>query len=433
MNRDPRLRIAVIGAGISGLVAARGLDGYHDVTLFEAEPRPGGHTHTVDVDDPAGPLAVDTGFIIFNAYNYPRFTRLLQALDIASQPTDMSFSVRCDRDDLEWCGSGRLNQIFGQRRNLLRPRFWRMLGDILRFAREARGVINDASERRTIGEFAADRGYGHGFVHHYLLPMGASLWSCPEQRFADFPVRFVAEFMDHHCLLDINGRPQWQTIPGGSRRYVDALLAQFNGDLRLGTPVLSIRRRDTGGPDTDSTPAAGVAITTAHGVEHFDEAILACHADQSLTLVHDADATERELLAAFPFEANEAILHTDIRVLPRRRRCWAAWNHRAAADGEGTRVSATYNMNILQSLDAHETWCLTLNDDRDIDPTRIARRIPWSHPLFTLDRGRAQDRHAEMIRRNRLSWCGAWWGWGFHEDGVASATRVLAAFGLDGP
>ena len=422
MANSDRLRIAIIGAGISGLVAARGLDPHHDVTIFEAESRPGGHTHTVPVDDPAGPLAVDTGFIIFNEHNYPRFSRLLAQLGIDAQPTDMSFSVRSDRDAVEWCGSDNLNRVFGQRRNLLRPRFWRMLSDILRFARDADAVLANPDDQRTIGEFAEQQGYGHGFIHHYLLPMGASLWSCPERRFANFPVRFVIEFMNHHCLLHIRNRPQWQTIPGGSRRYVDALVAQLAGTLHLATPVRAVRRS-----------TAGVEVETDTDRQHFDEVVFACHADQALAMLDDADATERELLGAFPYEQNEAILHNDIRVLPRERRCWAAWNHRAAVDGTSTRVSATYNMNILQSLPARETWCVTLNDDREIDPARIVQRIPWTHPLFTHSRGQAQARHGEMIRRNRASWCGAYWGYGFHEDGAASAAAVLAGYGVDAP
>lgn len=416
------MKIAVVGAGVAGLVTARGLAARHDVTLYEAQAQAGGHTHTVVVDDPAGPLAVDTGFIIFNRYNYPRFSRLLDNLGVVAQQTDMSFSVRSDRDDLEWCGCGQLNRVFGQRRNLLRPPFWRMLSDILRFAREAPAVIADTEEQRTVGEFAAARSYGHGFVHHYLLPMGASLWSCPERRFADFPIRFVAEFMAHHCLLDIYNRPQWLTVQGGSARYVDAILDAFPGQTRLATPIHGIERT-----------AQGVAVTTASERVVYDEVVVACHADQALAMVADADAVERELLGAFPYERNEAILHTDTRVLPRRRRCWAAWNHRAAVDGDGTRVAATYNMNMLQSLPAQLTWCVTLNDDRLIDPARIERRVTWSHPLFTRNRGQAQDRHNEVIRRRGLSYCGAYWGWGFHEDGVASAARVLAGFGLDGP
>jgi len=416
------LRIAVVGAGISGLVAARGLDGHHEVTLFEASERPGGHTNTIEVDDPAGPTAVDTGFIIFNRRNYPRFSRLLRALDVPSRPTAMTFSLRCDRDDVEWCGSGSLNAVFGQRRNLVRAGFWRMLADILRFGRDARDLLADRAEARSVARFAADAGYGHGFVNHYLLPMGASLWSCPERRFGEFPARFVAEFMDHHGLLDMFGRPQWRTIAGGSRRYVDALLTAFGGQLALATPVTSLRReRDA------------VELVTPAGSARFDEVVLACHADQALAMMSDADSTERELLSAFPYEDNEAVLHHDTGVLPRRRRCWAAWNHRAAADGDGDQVAVTYNMNILQGLTTRRTWCVTLNDRGQVAPERVERRIRYAHPLYTTGRVDAQARHGEMLRRRRTSFCGAYWGYGFHEDGVASASAVLAAYGLEGP
>lgn len=422
METEAGLKVAVIGAGISGLVVARGLDTAHDVTLFEAEPRAGGHACSVTVEDPAGPMAIDTGFIIFNRTNYPRFARLLDDLGIASQPTDMSFSVRSDHDDVEWCGSGELNRIFGQRRNLVRPRFWRMLVDIVRFGRDARRVLADSTDQRTIGEFAAARGYGYAFIDHYLLPMGASLWSCPEARFAHFPVRFVAAFMDQHGLLDLWQRPQWRSLPGGSRVYVERLLAALRGEVRLGEAVQQVRRSPT-----------GIEVDSIGGRTSFDEAVLACHADQALALLAAPEPTERELLQAFPYEANEAILHHDPAALPRRQRCWAAWNHRAAADREGSRVAVTYNMNILQSLPAQWTWCVTLNDDREIDPTRIIQRMRWSHPLQTATAAAARARHPELIRRRRISYCGAYWGCGFHEDGVASATRVLEGFGLEGP
>ena len=419
----PRSRIAVVGAGVSGLVAADLLQRRHEVTLFEAEPRPGGHTHTCEVDDPAGRLAVDTGFIVFNERNYPLFTRLLAELGIESQPTDMTFSVRDDRSGLEWTGSDSLNQVFGQRRNLLRPAFWRMLADILRFGREAEAVIDEPDDTRSVLEFARARGYGPLFVDSYLLPMGASLWSCPTRRFGDFPIRFVAEFMQQHALLQIHGRPQWRTIRGGSRRYVDALLERFGGTLRLGSPIHSVRRR----PER-------VELTT-DTTESFDEVVLACHADQALALLgDDADRLERSVLAAFPYQENEAILHCDERVLPRTRRCWAAWNHRARTDGaDRTAVSVSYNMNILQRLPAQRTWSVTLNDDADIDPERIARRIRYSHPLYTSGRAAAQARHPELTRRNRTSFCGAYWGYGFHEDGVRSGVAVARAFGIEGP
>lgn len=418
-----RPRIAVVGAGVSGLVTALLLQPRYRVSVFEAEDRAGGHTHTCEVDDPAGRIPVDTGFIVFNDRNYPLFSRLLQHLAVASQPTEMSFSVRDDRSGLEWSGSSSPNAVFGQRRNILRPAFWRMLGDILRFGREAPMALADGDDERSVIEFAHERGYGRDFVESYLLPMGASVWSCPERRFGDFPVRFVVEFMQQHALLTVRGRPQWRSIPGGSRRYVDALLARLDEQPRLASPVRRVRRR-----------ADRVDVTAAE-TESFDEVVLACHADQALALLgDDADALERSVLAAFPYQDNEAILHCDERVLPRTRRCWAAWNHRRRAGAaDAGRVSVSYNMNILQRLTAERTWCVTLNDASGIDPALVARRIRYTHPLYTSGRAAAQARHAEVTRRNRTSFCGAYWGYGFHEDGVRSAGAVARSFGVEWP
>ncbi len=278
-------RIAVIGAGIAGLVVAYRLDRDHDVTLIEAEPRPGGHTHTVEVDDPNGPLAIDTGFIVFNEHNYPEFSRLLDELGIEAQATDMSFSVRCDRSGLEWAGSHSLNALFGQRRNLVRPRFWRMLADILRFGREAERLLADpGSDALSVRAFAARRGYSNAMVEHYLLPLGASLWSCPPARFGDFPVRFVIEFLHQHGMLRMTGRPVWRTVHGGAKRYVDALLARRRGALRLGEPVRAVQRH------TDR-----VEVTTVAGAERFDEVVLACHADQALALLGEGAVELRQV------------------------------------------------------------------------------------------------------------------------------------------
>jgi len=414
------MAIAVIGAGVSGLVAADRLARDHRVTLYEADARPGGHTHTVTVPAADGPHEVDTGFIVFNPVNYPRFTALLEELGIPSQESDMSFSVRDDGAGLEWCGTGSLNRVFGQRRNLLRPRFYRMLADITRFGRDARTVLTDPEDRRSVAEFLAAGDYGRAFVDHYLLPLGAALWSCPEGRFADFPVRFVAEFLANHAMLDpLGARPVWRTIPGGSRRYVGALLERFPGELRLGTPVATVRRDE-----------AGVTVVAADGhTDRFDEVVLACHADQALAMLETPTATEAELLTAFPYTANDAVLHSDPAVLPRRRRTWAAWNvHRRAERGED--VAITYNMNILQRLPAAETYCVTLNNSEGIDPDRVIQRMTYAHPQFTADRERAQARHAELIRAHRTSFCGAYWGYGFHEDGVRSAHAVTDAFGV---
>lgn len=416
-------RIAVIGGGIAGLVAADRLDRDHAVTLIEADSRPGGHTNTVEVDDPRGALAIDTGFIVFNEYNYPRFSRLLAELGIDSQPSDMSFSVRCDRSGLEWAGSHSLSTLFGQRRNLMRPRFWRMLADILRFGRQAERMLSeDGDDGLSVRRFAAQSGYSTAFVEHYLLPLGASLWSCPPNRFGDFPVRFVIEFLDQHGMLRMRGRPAWRTVRGGARRYVDALLARRHGELRLGTPVRSVQRH-----------ADHVEVVTAAGAERFDEVVLACHADQALALLgSDASAAECEVLGTFPYTRNEALLHTDTATLPRTRRCWAAWNHRRPAD-PGAPAPVTYNMNILQRLPAAATWCVTLDGADYVDPTRVVRRIEYHHPQYTPARAAAQARHGEFIRVNRTSFCGAYWGFGFHEDGVRSALAVARAFGGTAP
>ncbi|MFA9460994.1 NAD(P)/FAD-dependent oxidoreductase [Thiohalorhabdus methylotrophus] len=419
MNAAP-LRIAVVGSGISGLVAAHRLGPHHAVSLFEADSRPGGHTHTVTVSDEDGIHGVDTGFIVFNPVNYPRFCALLSELGIPARDSDMSFSVHCEATGIEWCGSGSLNRIFGQRRNLLRPAFYRMLADIRRFGREARTVLSNPTDGRTVAELLADGGYGPDFVRHYLLPLGAALWSCPEGRFAEFPIRFVAEFLDNHAMLDpLGGRPVWRTIPGGSHRYVSAILHRFPGALRLATPVRRVERDEQG----------VTVCTDTGGRERFDEVILACHADQALRLLDRPTAVEAELLGAFPYTVNDAVLHTDTSVLPRRRRTWAAWNvHRRTVRDE--EVAITYNMNILQRLPSRSVYCVTLNDVDGIDPGRVIRRMSYAHPRFTANRRHAQDRHGEVIRRHRTSYCGAYWGYGFHEDGVRSAEAVADAFGV---
>ncbi len=418
MDAPAPRRIAVVGAGVSGLVAAYVLAQRHEVVVFEAEACAGGHAHTITVDDPAGPVALDTGFLVFNPSHYPLFSRLLDRVGIASQATEMSFSVRDDRSGLEWAGSPSLNSVFGQRRNLLRPSFWRMLADIVAFGRDGRRIAADPDEDRDVATFATERGYSRAFVERYLLPLGASLWSCPENAFARFPIRFVAEFLHHHHMLDLTGRPPWRSIPGGSRRYVEALCERSAARLHLATPVHAIARRDD-----------GVAVTTADSTQRFDEVVLAVHADQALELLgEDADATERDILAAFPYQVNDAVVHCDTSVLPRQRRCWAAWNHWRPADDRGG-ISVTYNLNRLQRLDARHTWCVTLNAGAAVDPSRIAARLRYHHPMFTRDRRSAQARHDELIRHRGVSYCGAYWGFGFHEDGVRSACAVAAAFG----
>ena len=407
---DGRETVAIVGTGIAGLVCADRLRERFDITVFEQNDRIGGHTHTVTVDAPDGPWPVDTGFIVYNEFNYPRFTRLLERLGVASRAGTMSFSLRSDRHNVEYNGAS-LNTVYGQRRNLLRPAFHRMVRDILRYGREATTVLDRDDESMTVETWLRENGYSPWFGELYLEPMGASIWSCPPAAFRSFPIRFVVEFMQHHRMLSVNNRPAWRTIVGGSSTYVQALTAPFVDRIRRATPVRSIRRDQF-----------GVTIETAAGGERFDHVVIACHADQALRLLSDAAPVEREILEAFPFQKNDVILHTDTSILPRRRSLWAGWNYHG--DPQGTGAHVTYNMNILQGLEARETYLVTLNDCDAIDPARVVSRHQYDHPLATTARDPARRRHHELIDANRTSFCGAWWGWGFHEDGVASADRV---------
>jgi uncharacterized protein len=411
------MRIAIVGGGISGLLAARLLSRRHDVTVFEAGNYAGGHTNTVDVEVAGERHAIDTGFIVFNHKTYPNFTRLLEQLNVPSQETSMSFSVACDRTGLEYNGTS-VNTLFAQRRNLVKPGFHRMVLDILRFNRE--GAAQAASMNgATVGEFLGAHRYGARFRSHYLVPMGAAIWSCPPQTFEDFPIRFVMDFFGNHGMLQVQGRPVWRVIRGGSARYVDALTSTYADRIRLGTPVRGVRRRSD-----------GVDVRTDAAVEPFDEVVMACHADQSLALLEDARLDERRLLRAFPYQSNVAVLHTDARVLPSRRRAWAAWNYRLPAVPSHD-VTVTYNMNILQRLETDKVFCVSLNSDGGVAPESVLRRFVYHHPIYTSSRDWAQAAHDTVIRRDRTSFCGAYWGYGFHEDGVNSALAVCRAFGED--
>lgn len=416
------MNIAVVGSGISGLVCAYLLSRDHELTVFEAGDHVGGHTNTVEVERKHGRYAIDTGFIVFNRSNYPNFTRLLDRLGVESQKTSMSFSVRCEATGVEYNGTS-LNALFAQRRNLLRPSFWRMVGDILRFGREAPRILEERDDAFTVADYRATSSLGEEFFRHYLVPLGSALWSCPASRFYRFPMRFVVEFLDNHAMLQVGGRPEWRVIRGGSHRYVEALTREFRDRIRLRSPVRSVRR---------SAGAAHVAWLDGgrERLDAFDHVIFACHSDQALALVADPSDAEREILGAFPYGRNDVALHTDTSILPRRRPAWASWNYNLRADSEAA-ATATYNMNILQGLDAPEVFCVTLNEEKRIDPAKVLRRFVYHHPFFTTGRSRAQARHRELIDTNRTSYCGAYWGYGFHEDGVNSALAVCRALGKD--
>jgi len=377
----------------------------------------GGHTNTIDVKLDGERHAVDTGFIVFNDWTYPSLINLLDELGVASRPTPMSFSVHCENSGLEYNGTS-LNGLFAQRRNLVRPAFYRMLRDILRFNQESLEVLEDGTSRdQTVGEYLVNRKFSRQFVEHYLLPMGSAIWSCPPTTFLQFPIRFIVEFYRNHGLLNIRNRPTWRVIEGGSQRYVDVIRKRFTGQIRLQTPIESAVRFDD---RVDLTDGSG-------NVESFDEVVFACHSDQALKILNDASIAERDLLTAFPYDPNTAVLHTDTDVLPKHKRAWAAWNYRIRSRDTG-KTSVTYNMNILQHIKSHNVFCVTLNDVDGIKEDKVLRKIRYAHPIFTTRRSSAQRRHNEVIRNNRTSFCGAYWGYGFHEDGVNSALAVCEAF-----
>ncbi|MBF5057109.1 amine-oxidase [Alcanivorax sp. 521-1] len=410
-------RIAVVGAGISGLTAAWYLSRDHDVTVFEAEPDLGGHTYTLDLRREHGDYAVDMGFIVFNDRTYPRFQALLAELGIGRQPTAMGFAVSDAANGLEYCGDG-LAGFFGQRRNWVNRRHWRLLADILRFNREAPALLEREEGERPLGEYLRAHGYGEAFKRHYILPMGGAIWSCSLAQMEAFPARFFVRFFINHGLLALRNRPQWYVVPGGSRGYVRALRQRCAARFLTGTPVTSVRRRE-----------AGVTVGAGGEQHDFDQVILACHSDQALALLADPDRRERDCLARLPYQSNEVVLHTDTGLLPRRRRVWSSWNALLGAGRDDEPVQVTYNMNILQGIQAPETFCVTLNAGERIDPARVLHRVRFDHPLFTLDGLAARETLLADNGARRTWFCGAWCRNGFHEDGVVSALDVVEALG----
>jgi predicted NAD/FAD-binding protein len=409
------VKIAIIGAGIAGNVAARELHRDHDVTVFEAGDHVGGHTHTHDVELHGRTWRIDTGFIVFNDRTYPNFVALLDELDVASQASSMSFSVRDEATGLEYNGTS-LNTLFAQRRNLLRPSFLAMVRDILRFNREAPRLLDEPGGELPLGELLERGRYGRHFVDHYVVPMGAAIWSTDPASMMRFPARFFVRFLHNHGMLSVNDRPVWRTVRGGSARYVERLVAPFRDRIQLASPVEQVRR----------IPGGVLVKPRGHEPVRFDAAFLASHSDQALAMLADPDEAEREVLGAIPYQANEAVLHTDARLLPRRRRAWAAWNYHLRPGGD--RVALTYNMSILQRLDTPVPFLVTLNHADAIDPDRIIKSVTYHHPLYTPASVAAQARHREIDGARRTYYCGAWLRNGFHEDGVASALAAVGHF-----
>ncbi len=409
------MKIAIIGTGIAGNVAAYRLRKEHEITVFEAGTYIGGHTNTLDVYENNQRYDIDTGFIVFNDRTYPNFIRLLDEIGQGSQPSEMGFSVQADNDGIEYSGSS-LNALFAQRRNIFRPPFYRMIRDILRFNRTALPSVSDLDESETLGNYLIENGYSHEFIDHYLVPMAAAIWSAEPVSVLDMPVKFLFRFFSNHGLLQISDRPVWRVIKGGSRQYVNKLVAGHRDRIRLNSPVQCIRRL---GSHVELKSATG-------GRELFDYVFVACHSDQALSLIKDATPEEREVLGAIRYQPNEAILHTDESLMPTQRSAWAAWNYHIPRDSTG-HVAVTYNMNILQGLKANSQYLVTLNNDQRISPEKIIRTVRYEHPVYSRESVIAQQRQADL-NQGRTFYCGAYWGNGFHEDGVVSALNALGHF-----
>ena len=411
------MRIAIIGSGISGLACAYLLQHKHDVTIYEANDYAGGHTHTHEVTINGRPLAVDSGFIVYNRTNYPCFSRLLDRLGVESQPTSMSFSVRCDNSGLEYNGTS-INGLFAQRRNLLRPAFYRMVLDILRFNQDSPRLLEEGDDSQTLTEYVREHGYSRQFQQYYLIPMCAALWSAPPDIVAGFPIRFLVKFFHNHGMLAINNRPQWLVIKGGSQTYVRTLMRNLNAKLKLSTAITRVQRS-----------AGAITLTDSNGNTHsHDQIIFACHSDQALQMLADASDRERDILGAMPYQINDVVMHTDAGLLPRRRLAWASWNYHIPAM-EKSRVAVTYYMNSLQGLQSEQPVCVTLNHTETIAPDKIIKRLRYAHPLFTTSAVQAQSRWREISGQHRTHYCGAYWGNGFHEAGVQSALAVSKELG----
>lgn len=402
-------KIAVIGSGISGLVCGYQLSKRdHDVTLYEASDYIGGHTNTSDVEWNGEKSRIDTGFIVFNDRTYPNFINLIEEIGVAYQPTEMSFSVRNDQLDLEYNGNN-FNSLFAQRSNLLRPRFWHMLRDIVRFNKDVREAAKDDTNL-TIGQYLQDSGYSAIFKDNYLLPMISAIWSMGLESCLDFPLSFFVRFFENHGLLDIANRPQWYTIIGGSSSYIAPLTSRFQSKILLDTPVRRVERRDN-----------TVLVHTDSAQEAYDQVILACHGDQALELLQQPTEKEEQVLGQFQFSENQVILHTDTSHLPKRRKAWASWNYRVV-DSAREQTALTYNMNILQRLEKQNTYLVTLN--QDIEEQHVIQRFSYSHPIYTNSMIEAQSQWQAISGIDRIHYCGAYWFSGFHEDGVSSGLRV---------
>lgn len=410
------MKIAIIGTGIAGNVAAYKLHKEHDITVYEANNYIGGHTHTHKIERQGIQYNIDTGFIVFNQWTYPNFIALLDELGVQAQPTDMSFSVKCDKTGLEYNGSD-LNTLFAQRTNVFRPSFYRMIKDIIHFNKAAKTFLEVKNQSKKLGQYLAENNYSKQFIEQYIIPMGAAIWSADPAQMFEFPAYFFMRFFQNHGLLSVNERPQWYVIKNGSSSYLEKMIANYRDRIRLSAKVQSIKRSHN-----------NVEVVNSDGSsEKFDHVFLACHSDQALRLLSDATASEKEVLSAIPYQSNEVVLHTDASVLPKRRLAWAAWNYHILNE-DLDRAAVSYNMNILQNIKSKETFCVTLNNTAAINPSKIIKTLHYDHPVFTTQGISAQKRHSEINGVNRTYFCGAYWRNGFHEDGVVSALNAIDHF-----
>ena len=413
------MKVAIIGSGISGLTAAYLLHKDHDITVFEANDYIGGHTHTHEIKQNDKLWSVDSGFIVYNEQTYPNFISLLQKLKVEVQKTSMGFSVKSPSTNLEYSG-GSLNTIFAQRKNLLKPSFLIMLKDVLRFNRIAVKELLTVDQSTTISDFLKRHNFSSHFIENYIIPMGAAIWSTAAEKTTEMPAAFYIRFFKNHGLLQVFNRPQWFVIKGGSKSYVKKIIAGFKENILLSSAVKGVVRTPDGVMiyhDKDKDPIK------------FDKVIFATHSDQALALLKDPSDNELSILSALPYQKNIAILHTDNSLMPKIKTTWSSWNYLLSGD-PGKPVTLTYNMNILQSLDAQPDFLVTLNSSSEIDPTKIIKKIEYHHPLFTVDGVKAQKRKTEISGANNTFYCGAYWGNGFHEDGVNSALEVCKDFGV---
>lgn len=410
--------IAIIGSGISGLTAAYLLSKKHNVTVFEKNNRIGGHTATVDIEKAGAKYAIDTGFIVFNDKTYPNFLALLAEIGIGKQATEMSFSVHNCQTGMEYNGHN-LDTLFAQRRNLFRPKFWGLVKEILRFNKQCKVIFEqqDYQSGYTLGEFLAENNFSDFFAEHYILPMGAAIWSSSLAQMETFEFRFFVQFFHNHGLLNIADRPQWYVIPNGSRSYLQPLCQSFKNNITLNADISGINRIDN---------KVQLHFNNADS-QTFDEVVIACHSDEALALLSDASEDEKAILSAMPYSENSVILHTDKNLLPQREKAWASWNYQLSQDREKA-ASVTYNMNILQGIQSPHTFCVTLNQKEAIEPSTILREFTYHHPIFSAQSINAQQQRHLICGVNHTHFAGAYWHNGFHEDGVRSGVEVAKRF-----